>query len=247
VASQAVIRILSSQDDLFHTAADEFATLAQSAVQARGKFCVALSGGSTPRGLFQLLASGVHPEIPWDKVYFFFGDERYVPKDVPESNYRMANEALLSKVRAAHVFPVPTEEKDAETAAAAYERTLIEFFHLAPGEFPRFDLVLLGLGPDGHTASLFPGSAALEEKKRLVVANWVEKFKTYRITFTFPVLNHGACVTFLVSGSEKTTALHSIFEDGADLPARRVQPVDGSLVWLIDRSAGEGLAIAKKA
>jgi 6-phosphogluconolactonase len=236
------IRVLSGIDDLIHAAADEFAALAQSAVRAHGKFCVALSGGSTPKGLYSLLASGVHPETPWDKTYFFFSDERHVPPDDADSNYRMANDALLSKIGASHVFRIHAEDKDASAVALAYEKAVAEFFHLAPGEFPSFDLVLLGLGPDGHTASLFPGTAALHEKTRLAVANWVEKLSTERITFTFPVLNHAACVIFLVSGPEKAPALHQIFVEGENLPARRVQPIEGRLVWLIDRAAGAFLS-----
>src|SRR5207248_9403854 len=131
-----------------------------------------------------------------------FSDERYVPADDPESNYGMANETLLSKVPVPkeNIFPVPTDAGSAEAAAAMYEQTLRSFFKLKAGELPRFDLILLGMGPDGHTASLFPGTAALEENQRLVVANWVEKFNTYRVTFTFPVLNNAASVVFLVSG-----------------------------------------------
>ena len=231
------IRILSSKDDLFQAAADEFANLAQSTVRERGRFTVALSGGSTPKGMHELLSSGAFPKIPWDKVFFFFGDERYVPPDHPESNDRMANETLLSKVAAKHVFRMPTEERDPEVAARAYEKTLIEQFHLAPGEFPRFDLVILGLGPDGHTASLFPASRALDEKRHLVVANWVEKFQSYRITLTYHVINNAANVMFLVSGSDKTSALHRIFEDNATLPARSIPPEQGRLIWLLDREA----------
>ena len=147
------------------------------AVRANGRFTVALSGGSTPKTLYSLLAT--KPDIPWDKIYFFWGDERHVPPDHPESNYRMANEALLSKVpvRAENIFRIHAEEKDAAAAALQYEQTLKDFFHLSPGEFPRFDLILLGMGPDGHTASLFPGTAALNETQRLVVANWVREIQ----------------------------------------------------------------------
>ncbi len=155
------------------------------------------------------------PSIPWDKIYFFWGDERHVPPDDAESNYRMANEALLSKVPVppGNVFRIHSEEKDASIAASQYEQTLQQFFHLAPGDFPRFDLIYLGLGPDGHAASLFPDSAALNERRRLVVANWVEKFKTDRITFTFPVLNAAACVVFLASGPDKAAIVHQVLEN----------------------------------
>ena len=161
---QPEIRILKTAPELFEAAAAEFAAQASQAVRANGRFTVALSGGSTPRTLYSLLAT--KSDISWDKICFFWGDERHVPPDHPESNYRMANEALLSKVpaRPENIFRIHAEEKDATTAALQYEQALRDFFHLSPGQFPRFDLVLLGVGPDGHTASLFPGTSALDEK-----------------------------------------------------------------------------------
>jgi 6-phosphogluconolactonase len=164
--------------------------------------------------------------------------------DDPESNYRMARETgLFSKVPSDHVFRVLTEEKDADAAALNYDQTLRKFFSLQPGEFPRFDLVLLGLGPDGHTASLFPGTAALTEKSRLVVANWVEKFHSYRITFTLPVLNRAANVAFLASGPDKASILKEVLDnESADLPSQKVHPSDGKLVWLVDQAAASGLS-----
>lgn len=243
--SETEVRIVNTPADLFQAAATEFVRLATDAVRARGRFCVALSGGSTPKSLFTLLASGAVPSIPWDKICFFFGDERHVPSDHSDSNYRMASEAMLSKVplRPENVFRVRAEEKDAAVAAKAYEQTLITFFRLKPGEFPRFDLVFLGMGPDGHTASLFPGSPALQEKDRLVVSNWVEKFKTDRITMTFPVINHAACIMFMVSGGDKAGPLHEVLENPAsDLPSRKIQPVDGTLLWLVDRAAAAALS-----
>jgi 6-phosphogluconolactonase len=243
MSSHLELRIFETPADLFRGAAEEFCAQAVAAVAERGKFTVALSGGSTPRSLYQLLASGAFPKLPWDRTYFFFGDERHVPPDNPESNYRMANEAMLSKAPAQNVFRIPAEMKDADAAAGAYEQTLRKFFSLTPGELPRFDLILLGLGPDGHTASLFPGSSALNENKRLVVANWVEKFKTHRITFTYPVLNHATCVMFLASGADKAGILREVLENPqADLPSQRVHPVDGRLVWLVDRAAAADLS-----
>jgi 6-phosphogluconolactonase len=241
------VRISDTPAELFQAAATEFATLASRAVQSNGKFSVALSGGSTPKSLYELLASGSIPKIPWEKIFFFFGDERDVPPDHPDSNYRMARESgLFSKVSNEQVFRVRTEEKDANTAALDYEQTLQNFFGLRPGEFPRFDLVLLGLGPDGHTASLFPGTAALNERNRLVVANWVEKFHTYRITLTLSVLNRAACVTFLASGPDKANTLREVLEnDKADLPSQKVRPPDGRLLWLIDRAAANRLSQAE--
>ena len=198
---QTEIRVLEDSAELFEAAAAEFAVQASDAVQAAGGFTVALSGGSTPKRLYSLLAT--KGSIPWEKIWFFWGDERHVPPDHPDSNYRTAYEALLSRVpvRQENIFRIHGEEKDAEAAAHQYEQTLKDFFHLSPGKFPRFDLILLGMGPDGHTVSLFPGTSALNENNRLVVANWVEKFQTHRITFTFPVLNTAACVMFVVSGA----------------------------------------------
>jgi 6-phosphogluconolactonase len=237
--SRPEIRVLNASTDLFQAAAIEFAALASHAVQSAGRFSVALSGGSTPKGLYALLASGSIPNVPWEKIFFFFGDERYVPPDYPDSNYRMVRETmLLSKVPDDNVFRVRTEEKDADGAARHYEQNLRSFFALQPGESPRFDLILLGLGPDGHTASLFPGTAALNETTRLVVANWVDKFQTYRITLTLPVLNRAACVMFLVSGADKANIVHEVLEnENANLPSQKVHPADGRLLWILDRAA----------
>jgi 6-phosphogluconolactonase len=242
MATQPEIRILNTAADLFQAAAKEFIALAADAIASRGRFCVALSGGSTPKGLYALLAT--MPSVPWDKIYFFWGDERHVPPSDPESNYRMVNESLLSKVPvpSENVFRIHAEEKDTDVAAREYEQILRTVFHLQPGEFSRFDLILLGIGPEGHIASLFPDSSALSEKTRLVVANWVEKFKTYRITFTFPVLNQAACVMFLASGSDKAPIVHEILENpNAGLPAQRVRPTNGRLLWMLDRAAASGL------
>ncbi len=239
------IRILNTAEDLFQAAADKWAALASQAVSDKGNFTVALSGGSTPKSLYSLLARGSAARFPWDKTFFFWGDERHVPPDHPESNCRMAYEAMLSKVPVPpqNIFRVHAEEKDAQTAATSYEQTVRSFFHLPPGEFPLFDLTLLGIGPDGHTASLFPGTPALQENRRLVVANWVEKFKAHRITMTFPVLNHSACVMFLVSGKDKAEILREVLENpAADLPSQKVRPVNGRLLWLVDRDAAGALA-----
>ena len=240
--SEADIRILNAPQELFQAAAAEFNALASTAIRDHRKFTVALSGGSTPKSLYSVLARSA---LPWDKIFFFWSDERHVPPDHPDSNYRMAKEALLSKVPVPpeNIFRVRAEEKDANVVAKDYEEALKLFFRLKPGEFPRFDLILLGLGPDGHTASLFPNTAALNETKRLVVANWVEKFKANRITFTYPVLNNAACVIFLVSGADKADMVRTVLEDGrADLPSQRVHPVNGRLLWLLDKGAASKLS-----
>jgi 6-phosphogluconolactonase len=239
MADNTEIHILNDVPELFQAAAAEFVTLASQFVATTGRFTVVLSGGSTPKGMYALLASGKFPEIPWDKIYFFWGDERHVPPDHPESNYRMAKEVLLSKVPVpeGNIFRIASE-KDAETAAREYENTLQSFFQLKPGEFPRFDLLLLGMGPDGHAASLFPASKALQERTRLVVSNWVEKFKTDRITFTYPVLNNARNILFMAAGAEKALALQEVLTlKAAGPPAGRIHPENGKLVWLVDRAA----------
>lgn len=237
------VRIFPSLAELFPAAATEFTRLAQGAIRSAGRFTVALSGGSTPKNLFKLLAGLPPGEIPWEQVYFFFGDERHVPPDNPDSNFRMANESLLSKIHARpeNVFRIHAEQ-DAEIAAENYEQQLIKFFNLQPGEFPRFDLIMLGLGPDGHTASLFPGSKGLGETRRLVIANWVEKFNAFRITFTYPVLNAAACVMFMATGADKADAVRQVIEDKQQgPPAGGVAPTDGKLLWFLDRDAAAEL------
>jgi 6-phosphogluconolactonase len=244
MASEPQIRIFASAEHLFHAAADNFCSLGALAIRERGRFNVSLSGGSTPRGLYQELAKNFSTQLDWQKVFFFFGDERHVPPTDSESNYRMANESLFSKlaIPADHVFRIPAEMPDAGQAALAYEQTLRNFFRPSPGSFPRFDLVLLGMGPDGHTASLFPGTTALEEKEHWVVANWVEKFSAFRITLTYPVLNSAACVMFLVSGGEKSEMVRRALKDpAADLPCQKVRPTNGELIWFLDQAAAAKL------
>jgi len=246
MSSHPDIRKLTTPQELFEAAAEEVVRAANQAVAQRGRFTIALSGGSTPKNLYTLLATNARTSLPWDRMYFFWSDERHVPPADPESNYRMAEEAMLSKipVAASNVFRVPTENPDAAAAAEAYEQTLRKFFAVEAGQVPRFDLILLGMGPDGHTASLFPETAALREKSRLVVANWVEKLKTSRITFTLPLLNAARGVAFLVSGTDKASALHEVLEGnapGEQYPARLVQPIDGKLIWFLDRAAASGI------
>jgi 6-phosphogluconolactonase len=241
------IRIVENPQALARTAAAGFLRCAMAAVQRNGRFSVALSGGSTPKALYSLLATdpALKRDLPWGKTHVFWGDERPVPPDHADSNFRMAHEALLSKVPvpAANVHRI-AGELAAEQAAADYERTLINAFELRDGELPRFDLALLGLGPEGHTASLFPGTLALHEKKRLAVANWVGKFDSERITLTAPVLNNAACVIFLVSGNEKAVVLKSVLEgrhEPEQLPAQLIRPHDGELIWIVDAAAALGI------
>lgn len=250
LSSAAEIRVLTTPQELFAAAGEEVIRLANEAVSARGQFTIALSGGSTPRSLYNLLATNARTILPWDKMFFFWGDERHVLPTDQESNYRMVDEAMLSKVPVppGNVFRVPTEDPDAKAVAEAYESTLKKFFKLQTGQFPQFDLVLLGMGPDGHTASLFPGTAGLNEKNRLVIANWVEKLKTNRLSFTLPVLNAARCVAFLVSGTDKASVLKSVLQDnvsGEQYPSKLVNPENGKLIWFLDRAAASGLSQQK--
>lgn len=250
MSSSREIRTLTTPQELFAAAAEEVVHAANEAVAQRGRFTIALAGGSTPKSLYNLVATNARTTLPWDRMFFFWGDERHVPPIDPESNYRMAEEAMLSKVPVppGNVFRIKTENPEAAAAAEDYEKAIRKFFGLEPGQFPRFDLILLGMGPDGHTASLFPGTTALQEKSRLVVANWVEKMKTHRITLTLPVLNAARCVTFLVSGTDKAPALKAVLEENVpaeQYPAKLIKPSDGKLIWLIDRAAASQLTSAK--
>jgi 6-phosphogluconolactonase len=239
------IEVLANAGDLFHAAAEEFVRVGRTAIGAQGRFTVALAGGSTPKALYSLLAAN-YASFAWNRVFLFFGDERHVPPTDPQSNYRMVNESLLTKITipAENVFRVTAENPDAAAAALEYEERIRRFFELRPGEFPRFDLILLGMGPDGHTASLFPDSPALDEQSRLVVSNWVAKFNTDRITFTFPVLNHANEVMFMTSGADKADMLHQVLEgkNTPPFPSQKVQPSDGKLLWMIDEPAAAKLA-----
>ncbi|HEY6308329.1 MAG TPA: 6-phosphogluconolactonase [Candidatus Angelobacter sp.] len=243
----AEVKVVPDVAALNAAAAGEFCRCAETAIAARGRFCVALAGGNTPRGVYSLLAEEKKDSLQWEKIYIFFGDERCVPPDHPDSNYRMAYESLLSKVPISpeNVFRVHAELPP-EVAAAEYDRQLRAFFRLADHAWPAYDLILLGIGEEGHTASLFPGTTALAEQSRLVVANWVEKFRTYRITFTYPVLNHAEEVLFLAAGQSKAQILRDIFDPAkkGTYPAQAVQPKDGRLLWIADRDAASLLGLA---
>ncbi|PYS50076.1 MAG: 6-phosphogluconolactonase [Acidobacteria bacterium] len=231
--------------EVAHAAADRFVEIARAAIDGRGRFSVALSGGSTPKRAYELLAGeDYRDELDWSKVHIFFGDERCVPPDDAESNYRMANEAMLSRL------PIPARNihrvqgvGDASANARLYEDELRTFFNDAA--WPRFDLVLLGMGEDGHTASLFPGSSALNELEAWVAANWIEKFNAFRITLTLPAINHAAHIAFLVTGENKADRLAEVLShesSSEQLPSQLIKPVSGSLEWLIDKAAGVRIA-----
>src|SRR3990172_799487 len=199
-------RTFATPQELFRDAAHEFVREAQQTVQANGRFTVVLSGGSTPKNLYALLAQlEFATRIPWKQTFVFWGDERHVPPDHPESNYRMAYDAMLSKVPIppSNIHRIHGEESPAE-AADQYEKVIRDFLP--------FDWVFLGMGPDGHTASLFPGTKALRETQRMVASNWVGKLNTYRITTTAPVFNSAAHVVCLITGEDKAAPLKAVLE-----------------------------------
>jgi len=245
------IQVVKDLAEISRTAAEMIIHQATAMETCGAPFTLALSGGSTPRMLHERLSHepAVTRRVPWNNLHFFWGDERHVPPEDPQSNFRMARETLFASapVPAPNIHRVPAEEPDAVVAAEKYERELRSFFNLKPGQWPRFDCVLLGIGADGHTASLFPATKALKETRRLVAANWVEKFQCHRITMTVPVLNQAAQVIFLVSGRQKAEILKAILEGDYRpdlLPAQLIRPVDGKLLWLVDEAAAGCLSDA---
>ena len=245
--SEKQIKIFPTVDELNQFAATEFVRLSFRAITENDRFTVSLSGGSTPKKLFQLLASdAVRSQIEWQKIHFFFGDERNVPITSDESNYRMASENLFSKLEipAQNIHRFLTEIGDAKTVAKKMEDEIRDFFELKIGEFPRFDLIFLGMGGDGHTASLFPATSALKEDKQIVIENFVEKFDTFRLTFTYPTINNAHNIIFLIAGEDKAEALHEVLEGKPNLekfPSQGIALKDGNLLLLIDEKASNNL------
>ena len=234
------VQILPDLEAISHKAASLFVNASRDSIAIRTKFAVAISGGSTPRRLYTLLSSSPYcDQVDWQRVHFFWADERCVPIEDEESNFKTAFDRLLSKVPIAdgHIHRIKGEE-DPEKAARDYEADIKKFFGVSG--LPVFDLVLLGMGEDGHTASLFPGSKLLEETARLAVPVYLDKPNRNRITLTLPVLNNAAQILFLVAGSSKATVLSEILRDGGkkrEFPAGRISPVQGTMIWLIDREA----------
>lgn len=238
------LEIYENAKELAWAAALRFASFAEQSIKAYGRFTVALSGGSTPKALFMILAEKPFADsLPWQNIYFFWGDERCVPPDHADSNFRMTNEALLSKlaIPAENVFRVTGEDENHERAAANYSATIQQFFG---SESPQFDLVFLGMGADGHTASLFPGSAALQVNDRIAVANFVEKFNSWRITLTAATINNAHHVTFLVAGEDKAATLKEVLEgeyQPEKYPSQLIKPSAGDLLWMLDEAAAAQL------
>jgi 6-phosphogluconolactonase len=241
------IEILPDAAALALRALELFRAAARSSIRGQGRFTVALAGGATPRRLYEALADRDSDEpLPWERIHLFWGDERDVGPDDPGSNYRMAREALIDRIAIPeqNVHRIPAGEGSARDAAAGCERELRAFFGRGDGRIPSLDLVLLGLGEDGHTASLFPGSPLLADTERLVTSGRVEMLAAERISMTLRLINGAARVIFLVSGASKAQAAKRILEgagSGELLPAARVAPAGGSLTWLLDAAAAADL------
>lgn len=246
--SNREVRILPDLAAIAKRAAQKFVEIASAAVTQKGSFEVALSGGSTPKALYALLVNdaALRAQVPWDKMYVFFGDERHVAPDSELSNFRMAKEALFSKapLKPEQIFRMKGELTEADDAAKEYEQQIRGHFKLRDGQFPRFDLIFLGMGEEGHVASLFPGTKALQEQKRIVVHNWVGKVLMDRITLTAPAINNAANVIVMATGAAKAMALTAVLEnvyEPEQLPAQLIQPANGKLLWLVDPAAGSML------
>jgi 6-phosphogluconolactonase len=251
VKSIAEVHILPDAQAIANRCAQRFVEIAATAVKEKGSFDVALAGGSTPKALYGLLVNdpALRTRVPWDKMHLFFGDERHVGPGDPRSNFCMATETMISKspLKPAQVTRIKGEYPEAEDAADEYERDLRTYFKLSDGQFPRFDLVLLGMGSEGHTLSIFPGTKAVRENRRIAVHNWVGKVLMDRITLTAPAVNNAANIIFMVAGADKAPALTAVLErfyEPDQLPAQLIQPVNGTLLWLVDTAAGSMLTRA---
>ncbi|MDY6791793.1 MAG: 6-phosphogluconolactonase [Thermodesulfobacteriota bacterium] len=240
MTSKPIIIIESGVTTLARKGAEIFSQAASETVAKSGRFAVAISGGSTPRSMHRLL--GEHPfksAIPWDKTDLFWVDERCVAKNHPDSNFGAAKKDFLARVPIprGHIHPL-RDDLSPEEGARWYQQKLVTFFQLKEHEFPLFDLIFLGIGTDGHTASLFPGQSALNEMKRWVVAVKGGKPDVRRLTLTFPVINRGKQIVFMISGKQKASVVKSALTGiPSGLPAQRVQPITGKLIWLLDREA----------
>lgn len=246
------IRLVASADELSAAAARLFVTCAGEAVSSRGRFVVALAGGSTPEAMYRRLAedSASRDAVAWPQVHVFWGDERHVPPTDEASNYRMADDALLQHVPipSGQIHRIETEGRDAADVAQAYEATLRTALSATPDDWPIFDLVLLGMGEDGHTASLFPGSSALSDTSHVVAAPFVEKLQAFRITLTPPVLCHARAVAVLVSGVRKAKVLRETLEGPflPDLyPIQLLRHARGMVTWIVDAEAASALTTGR--
>jgi 6-phosphogluconolactonase len=239
------LKVFPNIEELNDFAAERFIEIGNQAIEKSGQFIVALAGGSTPKALYQLLASeNYKSKIEWSSVFFFFGDERNVLPNDAESNFRMTSENLFEPLELfpQNIFRWETEFEDAAAIANDYETKIVDFFDLHENKFPKFDLILLGMGDDGHTASLFPFTDALNENARIAIENKVEKVETVRLTLTYPTINNAENVFFLVKGADKSETLKQVLEGDFEplkFPSQNVQPTSGNLLWLVDSEAAK--------
>jgi len=243
------VQILPDAAAIARRAAEKIIEAAAVAIKERGGFTISLAGGSTPKALYSLLATdpAFKSQMPWDKTQFFFGDERHVPPDNSDSNYRMAHESMLSKVplKPEQVIRIKAEYENSEKAAEEYQQALRTWFQRSNQQLPRFDVLLLGMGDEGHTLSLFPGTKALHDNGRWVMSNWIGKLFTDRITITAQVANNSALAIFMVTKADKALALKGVLEgpyEPEQLPSQLIQPKNGRLLWLVDPTAASKLA-----
>jgi 6-phosphogluconolactonase len=248
VDSNAVIRTYPDLESVSHAAAEEFTKIGRTAIADTGRFAVVLAGGSTPRRLYERLAgTSFREEIVWDKVEFFWGDERAVSPEHPDSNYRMANDVMLKHLNIAEtrIHRMSAEQPDLDTAARDYQAEIAcGFDTVSDGDAPCFDLVLLGMGADGHTASLFPHAGAVRETKRWVVPTRMPQSDSLRLTLTPTIINNAKNVVFLVAGANKAETLAQVLNGPYEperLPAQLIRPVSGNITWLIDEDAARQL------
>lgn len=239
-----MLYISKTSKEVLDAAAEYFVKTAKEAISKQGRFTVALSGGSSPKGLFELLVSEFDTKVEWNKVYFFFGDERYVPSNHPDSNALMAKKALFDPlhISAHQIFAIDTS-LEPKASAQAFQKAIEKHFTPEP---IRFDLILLGLGDDAHTASLFPHTPVVNETKVGVKEIFVEDKQVYRITFTAPLINQAHHIAFLVFGGSKAEAVQHVFEGEKDFdqyPAQLIQPVNGDVAWFMDEAAASLLKL----
>lgn len=217
--------------------------LSQKVIRSKGQCTIALTGGNTVRSIYARMAAPEYrDQFDWHKMHFFWGDERWVPPDHPKSNYHIVADTFLTKVDIPfeNIHPIKTKEGNPESASELYEKEIIAHFGIKNGEFPRFDLMMLGVGQDGHVASLFPGHEVLQESKRLVMPTYYEEAEERRITMTLPVFNHARHIFFVLAGMEKASILHTVLEGPTSqdpLPVQRIHPHQGSLYWFVDKAA----------
>jgi len=240
---RGTLHIFSGVEELVQRAAESITGALETSIMSGGGATVLLAGGNTPARIYESLGHVTRNRVDWRRVHLFWGDERCVAPNMPESNYRMVEHSLLSRIEipSGNIHRIETEREPSE-AARMYEQEITRVFDLVPGVVPSFSLALLGLGEDGHTASLFPGSESLLERQRLAVDTFVAHLNTHRITVTLPVINHASTVMMLVSGKSKSSILREVLDDGpAQYPAQMVKPATGRLDWFIDREAASQL------